>query len=161
MPNMGMPFIEIQDWLFRAAPRNWRFFSEGGLTTNVRPVEILDSGDWFEDIKVVGAFADVIVLVAGTSPGIILEMDHFLRTKTHKVVLIAPPREGNEQYFARIKDVKNEVLQTINQAREQGELMLPVKPHPDGKLFFASYPFTPRNLRKALLARARAASESF
>jgi hypothetical protein len=86
MPSFGMPFIELQDWLLRIAPKKWRFLSEGGLTTNVRPVEIRDSRNWFEDIKAVGALADVIILIPGLTEGILKEIEYFMQTRVHNII---------------------------------------------------------------------------
>jgi hypothetical protein len=155
-PGLGMPFLEMQEWLIRTAPRHWRFLSEGGLTTNVRPVAIEDSGDWFQDIKQVGGFVDVIVIIPGTTPGIILEADHFMQSRIHNVVVVVPPRKGNEKYFATIVGHRHELLRQIAASPASGAFVLPDRL---GKtVSYKTYPLTRKAWRCILEARRHGAS---
>lgn len=151
LPGMGLPFMELQEWLIRTASPKWRFLSEGGLTTNVRPTEIVASADWFEDIAKVGSLVHVVVMIPGNTPGVLREMEHFLRTRPHNLIVVVPPREGNEYYFARLDGAEDhELIRCVLMSPEGGALILPFV---DGSLKFARYPLDRRGWAKALEAR--------
>lgn len=151
LPGMGLPFMELQEWLIRTTSSKWRFLSEGGLTTNVRPTEIVASADWFEDIATVGRLVHVVVMIPGNTPGVLREMEHFLRTRPQKLIVVAPPREGNEYYFARLEGAEeHELIRRVRMSPESGALILP---YVDGSLKFAAYPLNRRGWIQALEAR--------
>jgi hypothetical protein len=149
--NFGMPFIDVQEWLLRCTDSKWRFLSEGGLTTNIRPARLLVTDDWFTDITAAGAKCAVIIMLVGTSDGIVKEFEYFLATHPHKLIIIAPPREGNEKYYQSIATSNLNILNFVRMSPETGSLILPAIF--DGKLYLNQYPFSKRSLRAALAAR--------
>src|SRR4051794_40022989 len=61
--GFGLPMLDAQKWIMRAATDQWRFVAWGGKAGHVRPPSVRsDDSNWFKDVKEVGVLADVIAV---------------------------------------------------------------------------------------------------
>jgi hypothetical protein len=153
--GFGMPIIDAQEWLMRAAGPKWRFFSWGGRTGAVRPVRVVASEEWLSDVKIAILRAGVVFIIPGTSPSLLLEIEFALAERPHHVVFVFPPIAQNPQLYRALNS--NPLLASLAQrVPPAGGLLLPFQPTERESLDIATYPINQQQLRRVLEARSRA-----
>jgi hypothetical protein len=153
--GFGMPIIDIQEWIIRYSPRNWRWFSWGGKVGPIRPIRIISNDKWFEELKPIVKLADVVIMIPGPSDSISKEFDFLLDERAHHAVMLFPPRLQNDGFCYQIRGSKR-FAEFLTDVPNEGCFFLPYQrpdfPHVD----FAKYPLNSRSLKRILKARRNA-----
>jgi hypothetical protein len=152
--SFGMPFLDVQEWIVRYSPSNWRFFSWGGTIGAIRPIRIVSKDNWFDDLTTIAKLADVVILIPGSSYSIARELDFLIQELTHRSVIVFPPRNGNERLYLEVKDSER-FRDFLPKVPEEGCFFLPFKDL-TGALAFASYPLNVKTFVRVLEARQKA-----
>ncbi len=88
----------VEEWIIRCSPRNWRWFSWGGKVGAIRPIRIISSDSWFEELKPIIKLAHVVIVIPGPSDSISKEFDFLLDARMHHTVILLPPRRQNDRF---------------------------------------------------------------
>jgi hypothetical protein len=104
--GFGMPIIDVQEWIIRYSPRNWRWFSWGGKVGPIRPIRIISNDNRFEELKPNLKLADVVITIPGPSNSISNEFDFLLGERVHHAIILFPPRLQNDDFYHRIQSSK-------------------------------------------------------
>jgi hypothetical protein len=121
--GFGLPWIDIQEWIMRSTGTRWRFVSQGGIRTNVRPVRLKAGADWKAAVEDAGSSVHAIILVPGAMPGIRWEYHRFLESRPERLIFLLPPKD-NTKFYMRIKDGQIELPIKYSDLRSDGELIL-------------------------------------
>ena len=154
--GFGMPIIDVQEWIIRYSPRNWRWFSWGGSVGPIRPIKIISNDNWFEELQPIIKLADVVIIIPGPSDSIHKEFDFLLDERVHHAVILFPPRLQNESFYHQIQDSKRFAALLANVPNE-GCFFLPYRRSDFASVDFAKYPLNSRSLKRILEARMNAA----
>jgi hypothetical protein len=153
--GFGMPIIDVQEWIIRYSPRNWRWFSWGGKVGSIRPIRIISNDNWFEELKPIIKLADVVIIIPGPSDSISKEFEFLLDERVHHSVILFPPRLQNERFYHQVQNSKRFAEIMVN-IPEEGCFCLPYKGPDFARVRFAKYPLNSRNLKRILEAKKNA-----
>ncbi|WP_234683511.1 hypothetical protein [Bradyrhizobium monzae] len=101
--GFGMPIIDVQEWIIRSSPRNWRWFSWGGNVGPIRPIKVISGDNWFDELKPIIMLADVTIIIPGASDSMRQEYVFLLEKKANQAVILFPPRLQNDRFYHGIE----------------------------------------------------------
>jgi hypothetical protein len=153
--GFGMPIIDVQEWIIRCSPPNWRWFSWGGKVGAIRPIRIISNDSWFEELKPIVKLAHVVIIIPGPSDSISKEFDFLLDERVHHVVILFPPRPQNDRFYRQIQDSER-FAEFLAHVPDGGCLCLPYRRPDVARVAFAQYPLNSRSLKRVLEARKHA-----